>query len=86
MSAEDYFDPYDLEGDHDNDEGQELAFDKVIAKTEKAFLFVKGDKEFWVPRSVCNVYEDEKVVWVPSWFEPVLRDREPTFEELMGRK
>jgi len=51
----------------DRDEKFEIVYEKIEHHTEKAWLFIFGDKKVWLPMSQCDLDNGNKIVHVPTW-------------------
>jgi hypothetical protein len=69
------FDDYDQEPEEAD--VQIISYDEITHTTDKAILYSKGNREFWVPKSVVITDEDNEVV-LPSWFTVDLKFKDRT--------
>ncbi len=42
-------------------------YDSLEHETELAWLLVIGDEKIWLPKSICNIDEEDKLIDVPEW-------------------
>ena len=50
-----------LEGDWDYN------IESISAETDKAWLISIGGGEYWLPKSICKISQDQKMVTIPEW-------------------
>ena len=44
-----------------------IPFDRVVWTTPEAWLLNLGGEKVWLPKSQCELMEEEQEIWVPQW-------------------
>jgi len=64
--------------DHEQECETEISHFKLVHETEKAWLirraFGRKVKQAWFPKSVCELFEEETLLFHPEWFDPKWED------------
>jgi len=81
---EEGFDGY-LGDEQETEENEEFCYLEILDSSPKAWKFKFSDtKGAWLPKSVCLIDSDEKIVTVDGWFLdkikyfPIYTNQEPT--------
>jgi len=45
----------------------EIPFDEIVTETDAAWLLDVGDDKIWLPKSQCDIDEDDNTIEVPEW-------------------
>jgi len=45
----------------------QIQYDELVIETDDAFGLEIDGKLVWLPKSVCPIHEDEKIVDCPDW-------------------
>jgi hypothetical protein len=80
---------YDNWPDYNDQEAEPdiISFIEIVARTKKAVLFRNKNGSFWLPKSIIDIDEGEKIVSVPVWCDwNYIDDKPPKHPNLANPK
>jgi len=46
---------------------QAIDYDEIKHETEAAWFVEIGGEDFWLPKSMCELEEEQSVIFIPLW-------------------